>query len=169
MTVDEGVKRLQGISPLQARQAALPEAVRRLHRRVLTAFAATGAPPTAAACAEVVGPGAVAGALAALAAGDLVVRGGDGAIQGAYPFTLSATPHRVTLGGHTVHAMCALDALAIAPMFAAATVVESACEVTGEPVRIEQAGMEVVGASPGGAIHVGIRWGEAQGAAANSL
>jgi len=169
MTVEEGVKRLQAILPLQARQAALPEAVRQLHRRVLTTFAATGSPPTVASCAEVVGPGAVEEALAALADGDLVVRGADRAIQGAYPFTLAATPHRVTLRGHTVHAMCALDALAVGPMFAAASVVESACEVTGEPVRIEQAGWDLAGAAPESAVRLGIRWGAAQGAAAHSL
>ena len=169
MTVDEGVKRLQGILPLQARQAALPEAVRCLHRKVLATFAATGAPPTTESCAEEVGPEAVEGALAALASSDLVVRGADGAIRGAYPFTLSATPHRVILGGHTVHAMCALDALAVAPMFAAETVVESACEVSGEPVRVQQAGMELVGDATGAELRLGIRWGAAHGAAAHSL
>jgi len=168
VTVDEGVKRLRAILPLQARQAALPEAVRRLHRRVLRTFAATGSPPSVASCAEGLGPGAVEEALAALAVGDLVVRGADGSIQGAYPFTLAATPHRVKLRSHTVHAMCALDALAVGPMFAAAAVVESACEVTGAAVRAEQAGWNLVDAAPA-SVRVGIRWGAPEGAAAQSL
>jgi hypothetical protein len=45
MSVEEGVKHLQTILPLQARQAVLPEAMRRLHRSVPTSFAATVRPP----------------------------------------------------------------------------------------------------------------------------
>ena len=36
----------------------------------------------------------------------------------AYPFSGRPTPHRVRFAdGHEVHAMCALDALGVAPMF----------------------------------------------------
>ncbi|MDF1553231.1 MAG: organomercurial lyase, partial [Deferrisomatales bacterium] len=99
----------------------------------------------------------------------LIVLADGGAVQGAYPFTTARTPHRVTLRGHTLNAMCALDALAIAPMFRADTVIESACEVSREPLRIEQAGDRLVGASPTPGMHLGIQWGAKEGVAAHSL
>jgi len=40
-------------------------------------------------------------------------------IRLAYPFTESATGHRVELNGHTLHALCAIDALGVADMYGA--------------------------------------------------
>jgi hypothetical protein len=66
-------------------------------------------------------------ALATLAREDLVHRGADDEITVAYPFSGRPTAHRVRFpGGHEVEAMCAIDALGIAPMF-------------GEPIEIEYA------------------------------
>ncbi|MEJ7569815.1 MAG: organomercurial lyase [Gaiellaceae bacterium] len=61
--------------------------------------------------------------LASLAAEDLDHTGTDGAITVAYPFSGRPAAHRVQLDVHEVHAMCAIDALGIAPMF-------------GRPIRV---------------------------------
>jgi mercuric reductase len=55
--------------------------------------------------------------------------------------------------------MCALDALAVSPMFSTPTVIDSECRVTGEPVHIEQSGTGFTG----GTLHAwfGINWGAA--------
>jgi len=170
MTVGEGVQRLQEILPLQARRSALPEAGRRLHRQILASFGHEGRPPTVAECGDFLGvEDDAGGALARLAEDDLIVLRADGSIEGAYPFTTSRTAHRVELVGGTVHAMCALDALAMAPMFDADAVVDSRCEVNETRLRIEQSGLELVAAHPTASIHVGIRWGATGGAAARSL
>jgi Alkylmercury lyase len=48
----------------------------------------------------------------------VVHRGADGEITVAYPFSGRPTAHRVRFpGGHEVDAMCAIDAVGIAPMF----------------------------------------------------
>ena len=107
--------------------------------------------------------------LSDLAEEDLIVLSGDGAIQGAYPFTTARTPHRVTVRGNTVNAMCALDALAVAPMFITEAVVDSVCELTGTLLHVEQSSSEWVAATPTPSIHVGIQWEETGGAAAHSL
>jgi len=57
-------------------------------------------------------------ALATLERDDLVHLGGDGEIAVAYPFSAQPTAHRVKLANeHEAYAMCAIDALGIAPMF----------------------------------------------------
>lgn len=169
MDVEEGVRRLQGFLPLRARQSELPDDRRLLHKAILGSFASTGAPLGADACEVVLGGEDPREALAELAGKDLIVLSGDGAVQGAYPFTTAHTPHRVTLRGHAVHAMCALDALAVAPMFDAQTVVESTCDLTGTALRVEQSGEQVRATFPGRSIHMGIQWQRTRGAAAHSL
>ncbi len=169
MDVEEGVRRLQEILPLKARQSKLPERQKILHRAILGGFAGNGAPLGAAACRVVLGGENVRRALTHLAGEDLIVLAHDGAIQGAYPFTTAQTPHRVTLRGHTLNAMCALDALAVAPMFATEAVVDSVCDLTGTLLHVEQSGSEWVTARPTPSIHVGIQWGATEGAAAHSL
>jgi mercuric reductase len=72
-----------------------------------------------------------------LAARDLVVRNADGTeIVGAYPLTGRATEHRVAIGGRTVQAMCAVDALGTGAMFSTDVVIESRCRACGAPIRI---------------------------------
>jgi hypothetical protein len=51
-----------------------------------------------------------------LAAEDLVQFDPDGRAAVAYPFSGRPTSHRVLIDGRSVHAMCAIDALGVAPM-----------------------------------------------------
>src|SRR6266545_2098105 len=102
------------------RQAALPEPLRRFHRRLLGRFLTEAGPPDQAA---VAGIAAELGldprkALAALAAADVVhAEEATGTIRVAYPFSGRPTAHRVRLArGPGVDALCALDALGIPQM-----------------------------------------------------
>jgi mercuric reductase len=83
--------------------------------------------------------------------------------------TTENTPHRVVLGDHSVNAMCAVDALAISPMFGTEAWIESKCHVTGVPIRILQQGRKIVEASPSPGIRVGIRWQTFNTCAAHTL
>lgn len=117
---------------------------------------------------------AVAKAVALLGSYDLVVRspltvrdaatdalvvldakGGD--VLGAYPMTTEETAHKVTANGNTLYAMCALDAVTVAPMFNVETKVQSRCHVTGTAVSIRQKGKEILEASPSD-VRIGVRW-----------
>ncbi|HKJ10438.1 MAG TPA: organomercurial lyase [Gammaproteobacteria bacterium] len=167
--IAEGLARLNALLPLATRQRALAPAARELHRAVLSDFVTRGQ-PSSRALLQARDPDAdVDKLLAALAGQDLIVFGPDGEIAGAYPMTTEATPHRVQVNDHWIHAMCALDALAVAPMYDTATRVESTCHVTGAPVLLKQSAGTIVEAGPCAEMRVGIRWQEAGGCAAHSL
>jgi mercuric reductase len=72
-----------------------------------------------------------------LAARDIVILDGDrGRIVGAYPFTDRPSEHRVRLGGRTLRAMCAVDALGVGSMCQADVVIESRCRACKLAVRL---------------------------------
>lgn len=168
--VQAAIARLEERLPLRARQAALPAPLVELHRLILWSLARDGRPPTGAAMDGVLGNMPRAEALARLGSDDLVVLDTAGEqVLGAYPFTTEQTPHRLTAGESRVHAMCALDALAVSPVFDLAVSIDSECAVTGEPVRVEQRGDVVEAVRPGPGLHVGVRWQQPSGCAAHSM
>jgi hypothetical protein len=131
-----------GIAPERwggERLRALTEGERQFYRWILTSFGA-GAPP---------GPDALTDAASALGLevepalerlrrGDLVHHDpATGAILVAYPFSGRPTAHRVRLDGREVYAMCAIDALGIAPMLDEPVAIASRDPHTGEDIRIE--------------------------------
>jgi Alkylmercury lyase len=68
----------------------------------------------------------------------------DGQIAVAYPFSATPTRHRVRVsgpGGDAVntYAMCAIDALRIAPMLGQDTLIESVDVTTGQPIIVTTA------------------------------
>lgn len=74
--------------------------------------------------------------LAALAEQDFVSLDGDG-LRGVYPFSLRPTRHRVAIdGGPSVWAMCAIDALGVAPMLERSTTVTSLDPISGQPITV---------------------------------
>jgi len=161
--------KLNSLLPLKARQSQLEPQHRKLHIAILGHFARTGEPLPRDRIAQQLGEDGVDAALARLAEDDLVVLTPDRRnIAGAYPFTAEERVHAVLVNGHTVHAMCALDALAIAPMFEAAVRIDSRCHVTDTPVEIHMQGAELLSARPGD-VRVGIRWQGTSGCAAQSL
>jgi Alkylmercury lyase len=120
-----------------ARRARLTEAQRELYFWILRRLATNGRPGSGEvrAAAERLGLDA-ADALETLSREDLVHRGSDGAIAVAYPFSGRPTAHRVRFPtGHEVDAMCAIDALGIAPMFGQPIEIESRDPVTGDEIR----------------------------------
>ena len=117
----------------QARRARLSEAERELYFWILNRFATDGRPNSAElrAAARQLGLEADS-ALETLAREDLVHRRAEGEIGVAYPFSGRPTAHRVRFpGGHEVDAMCAIDALGIAPMFGEPIEVSSRDPLTG--------------------------------------
>ena len=101
------------------RHARLTDSERELYFWILRRFAENGRPSGAETreSAERFGLDADS-ALATLAKEDLVHTDRDREITVAYPFSGRTTDHIVRLeGGHEVYAMCAIDALGIAPMF----------------------------------------------------
>ena len=139
-----------------ARRAGLSEAERELYFWILRRFATNGRPRSGElrAAAEQLGLEAES-ALETLAREDLVHRGADSEIAVAYPFSGRSTAHRVRFpGGHEADAMCAIDALGIAPMFGEAIEIESRDPVSGEEIRARVAPDASVAWSPESAVVV---------------
>ncbi len=170
MDTQTALHRLNHLLPLAKRQAALPAPLAELHRSVLHSFVESGHPLTRAEM-EQQWPGLdVAQALTRLAGDDLIVLISDTQeIIGAYPLTLEETPHKVRVNGHILRAMCALDALAVSPLFGQPTEIESICRMTGTPIILRQNGTTILAVEPNDAAHVGIHWQPPQTCAAHSL
>jgi len=160
---------LNRLLPLKARQDSLPPELRELHRAVIRSLVMRGRPLGREEIVESLGPDQVDAALARLGTDDLVVLSRDRrAILGAYPVTIENTPHVIHLDGQTIHAMCALDALSVAPMFGVPLTIESRCRVTDCTIHIEQEGERIIAARPP-TVRVGVRWQAPSGSAAHSL
>jgi hypothetical protein len=124
-----------------ARRARLADAERELYFWILRRFATAGRPSSEEvhAAARRLGIDAQRG-LETLAREDLVHHGPDGEITVAYPFSGRPTVHRVRFrDGHEVDAMCAIDALGVASMFATQIEVESRDPVSGQAIRVQVA------------------------------
>jgi Alkylmercury lyase len=120
-----------------ARHARLSEPERELYFWILRRFATVGRPSSEEVRSETEPLGIDAEqALETLTREDLVHRCSDGEITVAYPFSGRATAHRARFpGGHETDAMCAIDALGIAPMFGEPVEVESRDPTSGEAIR----------------------------------
>ncbi len=167
--VYEALTQLDRVLPLAERQSALIPELVVMHRRILWTLAEQGRMPEPAELQPLLTQGDLLSALAMLAHEDLIVLNATGQPTGAYPMTLEPTRHRIQLHGHEIYAMCAIDALAIAPMFDTEVRIDSSCRMTGEAIRIHQRGKVLVSADPGRGIHTGVRWQSPDQCAAHSL
>jgi hypothetical protein len=122
----------------EARRARLADGERDLYFWILRRFATDGRPSST----EIGGAARRFGvdvqeAVRALAREDLVHLDVDGEVAVAYPFSGRATAHQVRFEDkHQAHAMCAIDALGIAPMFNQQIEVVSKDALAGDEVRV---------------------------------
>jgi len=172
MNIQTAVDRLNTLLPLKERQERLAPQVKQLHQLILRSLANRGVAPTEDEITEVVGKTTVAAALQVLSAFDLVVLNPQNpqgsTVLGAYPLTTELTPHRLTIGSHSLYAMCALDAVSVAPMFSLQVKIDSRCHVSGQSVHIRIHNTHVLESSPQ-QVMVGIRWQTPFGVAAHSM
>jgi len=90
-------------------------------------------------------------------------------ILGAYPLTSELTPHKVSLYQHSLYAMCALDAVSVAPMFHADVSIASNCHVSQTPIEIHMRDSDILSVQPINDIVIGIRWQMPTSVAAHSM
>lgn len=123
----------------RTRALPLEPVAKAVHQVILRAIATTGQPPAASDLAAVtVGSGRTsAEVLKALHDLDAIRLDTDRRIAVAYPFSTDPTRHRVQIANQVnVHAMCAIDALGIAPMLGLNTRINSTDATTGQPVTV---------------------------------
>lgn len=170
MQLEQAIARLNNQLPLKARQQQLSPAVQMMHRQILLSLANSGRPPTREELRQVASDAEIVTGLRELGKLDLVVLDpGCGDVLGAYPLTCESTPHRVCINGNMLYAMCALDAVSVAPMFATAVRIDSSCHVSQTPISIRmQDGEYLVPESDMDAV-VGIYWKMPGAVAAHSM
>ncbi|MFO7603514.1 MAG: organomercurial lyase [Gammaproteobacteria bacterium] len=170
MDIPLALAQLNAQLPLKARQEQLPMALKVLHQKMLTSLLVQGRVPDTAECADLLGEVDVNQGLRRLVEADLLVLDTAGKrVVGAYPLTLAQTAHRVTVRGHRLCAMCALDAMAIAPMFNVEVMIESSCHLSKTPIVIHMHGRRIIAAPTETQVQVGIRWQMPAGVAAHSM
>jgi hypothetical protein len=157
--LEKALNRLKSILPLKERQEDCGKQIKELHQKILRSFVDSGRILSREEMARCVSN--LDDAVALLKENDMVVFTKDGEPLGAYPFTMEEREHCVEVNGHRVHAMCALDALAVGPMFGEETYVTSRCRVTGDPVKIHQSGNKILNQDEAGGVCFGIIWGAA--------
>jgi len=166
---DHGLTRLLSLLPLPERQASLSLPLRKLHQAFLHALVERGRPLTRVEIAA----GAPAhdgfSAVWTLAALDLLTLDRNGHPVGAYPITAEPTPHEITVNGNTLWAMCALDAVSVAPMFNLQVSIRSRCPVTAADITIAMDGRRLLAVSPGDGVQVGVWWRDPGPVAARSF
>jgi mercuric reductase len=155
--VDTALKRLDSILPLISGLKSLSGDDAALYCKLINSYVQQGRALTWQEVVEFVGNAEQA--LNNIVGSKLIVLDADGNPAGAYPFTSEEREHKVHVNGMRVHCMCALDALAVSPMFTTPTVIDSQCRLTGGKIHIEQNGTEF----SGGTLDVwfGINWGAA--------
>ena len=136
--ISTALKRLDSILPLVSGFKSLSSDDAALYCKLLNSYVQQGRTLSRGEVAERVSNAEQA--LTNIANNKLIVLDADGNPSGAYPFTSEEREHKIYVNGVTVHCMCALDALAVSPMFNLPTVIDSQCRVTGEPIHLEQNG-----------------------------
>ena len=167
--LETALRRLKSILPLKENQEKCSAQVKHLHQQVLRSFISRGRILTREEMAQHVSD--LDEAIKELKKRGMVTFSENDEPVGAYPFTMNVREHKVRVNGHQVHAMCALDALAVGPMFGESARITSQCRVTGDPINIQMSGNTVVNTDGAPDIHFGITWeaADAESSCADSL
>ena len=126
----------------------------RLYRALIDHVIAAGTAPSTDALTRGTGldERRVSEALAELVEREWAGRDTHGHLTALFPFATRPTGVRVRLGDAEREAMCAIDALGVAPMLARSVAVSSACAVCGAPLRLTVTPEGVTEAEPGGVV-----------------
>ncbi|MDT8453144.1 MAG: organomercurial lyase [Gammaproteobacteria bacterium] len=167
--ITTAIQRLAAILPLRQNLESLDAEARKIHDAIQRCYITEGRAPTLAEINAVI-PQA-RDALHTLAGKDIIVTNAEGEIIGAYPFSSEPRTSRIEINGHSVHAMCALDALAPSAMAHCKSRVVSRCAVTQAEVMVELDDRKILNADETRDLFVGINWQAARsaGSCATSL
>ena len=157
--IQKAVDRLNSILPLKKRQSSLEPFMQVLHKDILYSYVERGRSLKKAEIARRVDN--VDAAIKLLKENDLVVFDENGEPVGAYPFTMQKRIHQLEIDRHDLHCMCALDSLAVSPMFDKEVKISSQCHVSGELINIHQKGIDVINKNSVEDIFFGISWSSA--------
>ena len=159
LKIENAVDQLKKILPLADRQKNLNHETANVYQMILSSYVLQGRTLNKAEISEQVGN--LDQVIKTLRMNDMVVFDANDEPVGAYPFTMEPRDHKVSINGRSVYAMCALDALAISPMFKLKTHIDSSCHISGASISIDQLDQEVLNKAENTDIHFGINWNSA--------
>ncbi|NOQ68498.1 MAG: hypothetical protein GQ573_00075 [Gammaproteobacteria bacterium] len=157
--IQNAVNHLNKILPLVERQQKLSPEIANVYQKILNSYVELGRTLNKKEIAEYVDD--VEETINTLRTNDMVVFDSNDEPVGAYPFTMEQRDHKVKVNDHLVHSMCALDALAISPMFNIKTHIDSKCHVSGESISIDQFDQQVLNKDENKNVHFAINWNSA--------
>ena len=157
--VEKAVARLNKILPLAERQKRLSPELNNVYKKILKSYVELGRSLNKIELASLIDNVDVA--IDTLRNNDMVVFDHKNEPVGAYPFTMEQREHKVEINGFTVYSMCALDALAISPMFNRRVNIDSSCSVSKENISIDQLNQQVLNKEENKNLHFGINWNSA--------
>lgn len=169
MDILTAVNKLNSQLPLKQRQNQLPRQYKSVHQAMMHALVEQGRLLTNDEIKQFIENDNTDTCVQTLAEEDLIVLDNKRKPVGAYPVTVEQTLHKINVNGHTIYAMCALDAVSVAPLFDADVKIESGCHVTLTPLSIHMQGSNILDAKPPTNITVGIRWQMPSAVAAHSM
>lgn len=154
--IEKALEHLAEILPLHENFSGLDDSSKKIYQAILSSFPNKGRIANLEELEEI--DTNAKEIVASLAEKDMVTMDDKGNLSGAYPFTVQERQHKVEINGHTVHAMCALDALAPSAMFDCVTKVSSECDVTKKPVNIELNKQDILNQDEVSDVLFGINW-----------
>lgn len=157
MKIENALNRLNQILPLKENQNKCSKQIKVLHQQILHSFITRGRILTKIEMARHVNN--LDDAINVLRNNDMVVFSENDDPVGAYPFTMEERENKLLVNGHKIYAMCALDALAVGPMFEVKVQINSRCRITDTPLHIEQSGIIIDNLDDVGEVCFGIDWG----------
>ena len=167
--IENAIQHLNEILPLKESQDKCDSQIKLLHQKILQSFITTGRILSKIEMTKYVNP--VEDAIRVLEANDMVIFSGNGDPVGAYPFTMEERENKVLVNGFQVNTMCAIDALAISPMYDVNTQIRSRCRISNTPIYLQQSGTNILNMDDVADVCVCIAWGAAEKeiSCANSL
>lgn len=157
--IDLAVDRLNKVLPLKENQASLTAQFQQLHRDILFSYVDIGRSLNRTELAQRVE--SLDELVTIFQEKDLVVFSTSGEPIGAYPFTMEARKHEVRVNGNLLHCMCALDSLAVSPMYGIELEIKSVCDLSDETIFIRQNGYELTDPSEVDDVFFAINWNAA--------
>ena len=158
-TINNAVNRLNKILPLKQGQLSLTPSMNQLYQDILFSYIEIGRSLNRAELTTKVKD--INELIKLFTEKDLVVFDKTGEPVGAYPFTMESRIHKLTVNGHQLNSMCALDSLAVSPMFNKPVDIVSKCHITDKTIKIKQSAFKLLNADDVTDLYFGINWGSA--------
>ena len=165
--VINAIQHLNSILPLQSGLESLSDADAALYCKILTSYVQTGDSLSRKDAAALVDD--IDQSLANIEQQKLIVLDDSGETIGAYPFTSGEREHKISINGIDAYCMCALDAIAVSPMFKQPVEINSQCRVTGEKIHLVQQGEQFTDGTLDAVFGIDWNAGSASACAADTL